>query len=237
MKVAVLLAGNVRTLDLCKQSTLDAFKFLSPDYFISTYNNSHQYHYFIKRAINFHNDTILTDIEIEEKFKDFSAKDILIDDQKYAENFYTNEAKNFNTNMIMNSSSIFLQFWKIKRGLDLITKYEIANNISYDVIIKTRTDLIYKDLSCIDFSNIKEKIVVCNGALELNDQIIISTKENMYNVINFMLEEFYRFSNKICNVDPQHRLLKYSVDSNNLKIDILPLLEYIQRENGQKSYL
>jgi len=28
MKVAVLLAGNVRTLELCKQNILDTFKFL-----------------------------------------------------------------------------------------------------------------------------------------------------------------------------------------------------------------
>jgi len=237
MNIAILLTGNIRTLDLCKQNTLNAFKFLSPDYFVSTYNASHQYHYLVKNAINFNNDSILTDIQIEEKFLDFYPKSILIDDILYAKNVYETESKKFNKNMIFDASSHFLQFWKIKRGLDLIQQYEIDNNISYDIIIKTRTDLIYKDLSCIDFANINEKVVVCNGAVELNDQVIISTKQNMINVINSMLNEFYNYTSEYSKINPPHGLLKYSIDKNNLKPDIQPLLEYIQRENGIRSYL
>jgi len=243
MKVAVLLAGNVRTLELCKQNILDTFKFLSPDYFVSTYNNSHQYHYFMKRSLNFHNDIALNDEEIKNKFVDFSIKDILIDDQQYAEEIYTTESEKFNKNMLFGDSSHFLQFWKIKRGLDLITQYEIDNNISYDIIIKTRTDLIHKDLSCINFSNIHEKIVVCNSternteSMQVNDQIIISTKKNIVNVIDFMINEFYAHSSERSSVHIPHSLLKYSIDSNNLTADILPLLECIQRENGIRSYL
>lgn len=237
MKVAVLLAGNIRTLDLCKQNILDSFKFLSPDYFVSTYNTSHQYHPLVKGAIRFNDEYILADDAIKNKFFDFSPKSFKIDTIDFAENFYISESKKFNRNMLFNNSSHFLQFWKIKQGLDLIQQYELENNINYDVIIKTRTDLIHKDLSSIDFSNINEKVVVCNGAIELNDQIIISSKTNIISIIDSMLDEFYNFTNNYSKINPPHGLLKYSINKNILKTDIQPLLEYIQRENGIRSYL
>jgi hypothetical protein len=233
MKVAVLLAGNIRTLDQCKENIINAFKFLEPDYFVSTYDNQLQYHHCIQNSLGVFSDTTLTEDQILEAYKDFNPKEILIDSQNFAQQIYAEKSGNFKVEMLADSSSHFLQFWKIKRGLNLIKKYETENDIKYDIIIKTRCDLLLNDLSIIDFSKINDQVIV--GGINspvVNDQLIITSNNTMNQIIDYMLNEFYTFTNCKSNISMPHGLLEGAIDNTRLELKKLDISDCLLRENG-----
>jgi hypothetical protein len=238
MKVAVLLAGNIRTLDQCKENIINAFKFLEPDYFVSTYDNQLQYHHCIQNSLGVFSDTTLTENQIIEAYKDFNPKEILIDSQNFAQQIYAEKSGNFKVEMLADSSSHFLQYWKVKRGLNLIKKYENENDIKYDIIIKTRCDLLLKDLSIIDFSKINDQVIV--GGINspvLNDQLIITSNDTMNQIIDYMLNEFYTFTNCKSNISMPHGLLEGAIDNTRLELKKYDISDCLLRETGVRNII
>lgn len=238
MKVAVLLAGNIRTLDQCKENIINAFKFLKPDYFVSTYDNQLQYHHCVQSSLGIFSDTTLTKNQIIEAYKDFNPKEILIDSQNFAQQIYAEKSGNFRVEMLADSSSHFLQYWKVKRGLNLIKKYENENDIKYDIIIKTRCDLLLKDLSIIDFSKINDQVIV--GGINspvVNDQLIITSNNTMNQIIDYMLNEFYTFTNCKSNQSMPHGLLEGAIDNTNLELKKYDISDCLLRETGVRNII
>jgi hypothetical protein len=232
MKVAVLLAGNIRTLDQCKENIINAFKFLEPDYFVSTYDNQLQYHHCVQSSLGVFSDSILTENQIIEAYKDFNPKEILIDSQNFAQQIYAEKSGNFKVEMLADSSSHFLQYWKVKRGLNLIKKYENENDVKYDIIIKTRCDLLLNDLSIIDFSKINDQVIIGGYSPILNDQLIITSNDTMNQIIDFMLNEFYTFTNCKSNQAMPHGLFEAAIDNTRLELQKYSLSDCLLRENG-----
>jgi len=236
MKTAILLNGNVRTIDQCKNSILSCFKHLNPDYYACTYFNQFGYHPFVKGSIGYHEDPVLSEKEINDKFIDFNLKSILIEDIFEINSFYKAEENKFHPNMKGLESS-FLQYAKFKKGLELINKFEIEHNIQYDIIIKTRCDLFHSDIvKQISLNDLAQKLIISSGNVFPNDCILISSKNNIFKIIDFMIEEFYKYTNANSNQMAPHGLLLAAAQSIPLSIDSYKIMEYVVRANQIQYY-
>lgn len=236
MKTAILLNGNIRTIDQCKNNILDCFEHLNPDYYVSTYYNQFGYHPFVKGSINYHEDPVLSEKEIIDKFASFNLKSILIEDIVKINEFYRQEESKFNSSMKGLESS-FLQYTKFKKGLDLIRKFENNNSFQYDIIIKTRCDLFHSDIiKQISLNDLAQKLIISTGNVFPNDCILISSKNNIFKIIDFIVEEFYKYSNNISNQKAPHGLLLAAAQSIPLIIDSYNIMSYVVRANKIQYY-
>lgn len=236
MKTAVLLNGNVRTIDQCKKSILNCFKQLEPDYYVSTYYNQFGYHPAVKESIGYYEDPILSFDEIKNKFIDFNLKNILIENIIDLKGFFNKEEEKFNINM-KNLESSFLQYLKIKKGLIEIDNFEKNNNITYDIIIKTRCDIDHtENLNHVNLFNINKKLIISNGNVFPNDCVLISSRDNMFKIIDFMIKEFYEYTNQISNENAPHGLLLSASQNLGLEIESSHIMNYVIRANKIQYY-
>jgi hypothetical protein len=226
MKTAVLLNGNYRTFDRCSIEFLDKFKHLSPDYFINTYDVRYMYHCCIKNALNFHGEETI-DVN---SFSDFKYKDILVDSYSGMVRWFDEEIlPTIHPAMILENGSSYLQLIKWKKGLNMIN--------DYDVVILSRFDVIPNSIENLDFTNIKNKVIMNKCSMGFaNDQILISTKENLIKIIDFMISEFHNFTIDSSRNTIPHNLMKNAIcGSDIIHEEHSQLLHCILRENNIKA--
>lgn len=228
MKTAILLCGNIRTFNRCKINILDTFSFLDPDYFVSTYTTLHQYHPCVKGAIGFYSEEIKDDIYIKTLFDGFNVKEFCIDSIEFANQHYRSiGGEDFNKQTGINYSSGYLQFWKIKRCLSLLEGYG-----EYDIVIKMRCDLLCnsENIRNIDYSNLKNCFYVNSSPTNYNDQIFISSQDNVAKINDFIVNNFFKYVSNV-NGGAGETLLRIGLEDSGLEIKTFPLLDYIVREN------
>ena len=201
MNIAVLFTGNIRSFDQCKENFKKELDFLNPDYFVTTYDTRYNF----RSYVNFHNDHVLEEDYIKSLFSDMNPKAIKIDNLAKMIEFFNSEREKFDPEMRGCDANHFLQFYKLKQGLEMISEYEKILGKKYDIIIRSRLDLTIRDINTLDLSNLNDSII--NG-YELyskwvnsphsddikvwNDFFMISTPENMNKVLDNLLEEFYK---------------------------------------------
>lgn len=235
MRTAILLNGNFRTIDKCSDNILNTFNHLNPEYFVSTYRNQFGYHPYIKNFLQYQDDPVFEDSYILENFKVFNPKLIFIENIDDVNQIYYKELPNLHPRMNSFESS-YLQYLKIKKGLNIIEQYENLNNIKYDLIIKTRCDLMCKDIKSLDLSNLNKKLIVSTGNVYPNDCVLISERDNMFNIIDFIMNEFYRLTDTHSTNDPPHGILLSASKHNNLSIEQYPIMDYVVRANMYQYY-
>ena len=144
MKVAILLSGHIRTWESCKSNFLIHFNKFGdvPDVFIHTY----------RQKVNSYNgddgkQTDLNDDEVKDLFKELNVKKIVIEN----DNVHMDE---FMKNYSIYSNGILLPVYGQGMKLMLCNKlrkeYEQENNFKYDVIVRTRFDILIN--SELDYS-------------------------------------------------------------------------------------
>lgn len=236
MRTAVLLNGNIRTIDQCKNSIISCFEHLNPDYYVSTYFNQNGYHPWVQDLTNYYEDPIFSEKEIVDKFFDFNLKLIIIENIEKIKKLYKEEENKFNLNM-KNLESSFLQYLKLKKGLDIIKNFENKNFFKYDLIIKTRCDLQHSNiLKQISLSNIQNELIITSGNIFPNDLVLLSCRDNIFKVINFMIDEFYCYSNIKSNQNPPHGLLLAATEFTSLSIRKYDIIKYVARSNYNHYY-
>jgi len=154
MKIAICISGFIRTWEHTKMSFIHTLcKGVTPDIFIHTYNQN----YFQYSAGK--EDIIYTDDEIREMFADFNVKAIKIENRdnilpelieqngKFSNCWMNNQfipESSCKTSQQVNSGLRILdQVRKIEESFELKNKYEIENNFKYDIVVKTRFDILY----------------------------------------------------------------------------------------------
>lgn len=217
MKIAIALIGNIRTWDKCKQSFIDTFISYNPDIFISTYDYQYNYHPYIANQIRFadNDEIILSKNDIINKFSNLNIREFDIENVDDLENKFNSEKINIDSSMI-EFKSIFFQYRKIDRCMDMIKNYEQNNNIKYDFIIKTRFDVIYHIYNPLYNNNI---ISLSSGDIFPDDKIFVLDSNNMYKLAKFIYSQFYKSSFVSNNILPPHQLLLNSINHLNIKID------------------
>lgn len=219
MKIAVLITGNIRTWD---QSNLLDFIDLEVDYFISTTNKKYNYHPFISNKMGYNdiNNELITNDEIKESFKELNYKSLLINDDDTINDI------NFVENM-RNIDSCYHQFNRIKKSLSYLEKYEKENNFKYDIIVKTRTDLKYFN-KLSNFIDTNNNIYTSTGNGDPNDTILITKRDNIFKIIDFMLNEFLYQRDKFSHINPPHGLLLSAINNNGFSYQQVRIAEIIR---------
>lgn len=197
MRIAVLFFGQPRFLDITKELIKQEFNLPNHtvDYFAHFWDN-------IGYVPN-GDETTIDKTYIEDTFCGGlpEVKDIIV--ENYVDSgldelcrhvsyfgFLHNRPVPFKSNIIEPFYYKFGQHWSMKRCFDLIKKYEKKNNFNYDIVIKARTDIVYKIPECYS-----------------SEEEYFTTKEQYYTNIDFNVPtihcgalRFLDLSKKIDNV-------------------------------------
>jgi hypothetical protein len=229
MKIAVILNGNFRTWDQTRFSFENLFKTYDIDIFLSTYYTRYDYHPVHNHRLGIYNDEILSKEYILKFFDGLNVVAMNI------EMFKDIESKFNECNPHMNHSNSFFQYRKFNCGMKLLIEHSIKENITYDLVIKSRFDLIYHDISLNDFDSNKE-IMIDSGNVFPNDCIFMSSQKNMKELSDYLYDEFFYYRNSTSNLNPPHQLLKNGIDNISLKIKSRKIIDYVLRKNNKKDY-
>ena len=227
-----MLVGNVRTFDECKESFKKTFGDI--DIFISTYDLRYQYHPVVKNNIGDKQDEILSYEYMNNLFEGLNVKSILIEKDSAVTRF-VNEENNRLHPLLQNIHSSYAQYRKLKTCIDLVVDNENKMGFKYDYLIRTRFDLMYNKF---DYE-IGEKEFIHNAGDTpdsefLNDYFFWTNRDDMINISNFIMNEFYNPIYNNSNEGPPHGLLRNAIKHNNLKRTPKNIVSYLLRKNGHQ---
>lgn len=227
MRVAVLLSGNVRTWDQTKDSFTSVFG-TNADIFLATYNRRYNYHPYIQGKFGFNDDEILNNERIFELFEGFNLKKIFIDDN--STNYKVPDAVDPRHK---DHESTYYQYLKFRQAVELMMQQEQEQGWQYDIVAKSRCDLVYVSQPV----NIDPNAVTVDvGNVFPNDHIFISRRDNIVNMSQFIMEEFYNPKFEDSHEVPPHRLLHNSMKNFNFEIKQEKLVDYVLRRDSIKDY-
>jgi hypothetical protein len=222
MKLAVLLIGNIRTWDYCKESFLKTFQRYNPDVYLVTENVRYNHHPYVQGSIGDSSDELIDKGTIEELFKNINLIDYCINDVEPA--------------ILKLRDPIFFPYnLSLKQFEKLITCTSLLRQ-SYDVIIKTRCDLMYTDLihNCLNFNS--SDILVDSGNVYPNDCIIACNGDNMVNLSKSIFQEIFtpRFNDS--HVNAPHNLLLNAARSLSLNFKAERIMQCVVRKGNNIRY-
>jgi hypothetical protein len=225
MKVAILLVGNVRSWELCKENFKEVFSHLNPDVYISTYDLQYDHHPYIQGVIQDADDSILSNEEIEKMFSDIDVKSLDIECSKDVVNLIKLHDSFLQTG---SSFSQWRKFQKAMQQLDSVGE-------EYDCVIKTRCDIMH---NTVDFTNIdlSNTIIIDSGNVFPNDCFFATNQESMKNIANFIISELEdpRFSDS--HISPPHNLFKNAIVEGGLNVNAQKIMNCVIRKNAIKFY-
>lgn len=224
MKLAIVLTGNLRTWDYCKDSFITSFGCYNPDLYLVTDTLRYGYHPCVQWTIGDHEDELVDDDKIRTSFEGLNLIDYKIFPRGVSN--FTKCAPAFANNV-----NSFIQFEKLWYAMDLIKR----TSVDYDFILKTRCDLIYTENIKNAFYLENDQITIDSSNEFPNDCIYVTNSNNMVKLANFMYNEvlapIYPDSHEI---EP-HGLLRNAVNHLNLKFNSLALMDSVVRK-GNKHY-
>jgi len=228
MKVAIHIIGNIRTWDTCQHEFKKALGGINADLFVSTYDVKYGYHPYIQGRINDSTEEVYTEPEqIVELFKPYNLKSIAIDNFQE----FSTKSFDFDDRFKHLHGNCFNPVYKLKQSLDMMTKYEEDNGFKYDVVIKTRSDIIYFD--DIDLSFNKGQIVIDSGNVFPNDWIFVTDRDSAINISNFLVNEFFNPVYPDSEQEPPHRFYLNAMRHHNLDIQKRDIAKFLLRKNGE----
>ena len=187
-----------------------------PDIFISTWNDEGWWKWGNEKGIYEQS----SPIDFNEVRYAFQPKAITTGDYDGYDAYFKLRADKF-TNKIGWPKNVVSMTYKWLDGCKLLDSYAKINNINYDLIIRTRSDLIvHGDLPEFDPSNF---YIVYNHYQQggLNDVIHVGNKEDIFKVNSMYLhlEELYEKIGTFC----PHVFAEDIVKTNNIQLISLPL--------------
>lgn len=223
MKTAIILVGNVRTWNYCKDNFNQIFSKLNPDIFLSTYDLQYNYHPAIKNKIGDYTDILLTEEFIKKMFEGFNVKDFDIEDgQKIIDMTQVNSS-------FKEYATCYGQYSRFQKSIQMIEK----SNIEYDCVIKTRCDLIHNDFHFVD---LKRNIIIDSGNIFPNDCVLITNQNSMKNISNFIMKEFLNPKYSDSHLNPPHGILHNAIKEESLLISSQKIMNCVIRKDGKKYY-
>jgi len=221
MRSVLILTGNIRTFEQCKNMFMDIIDKYNCDVFICTSNFQYQLHPYQKQANNFYLEKELTNNEIYEKLHDLYANEIIIlseDDINFQYTTYTGDHDDY-------LKDLKYQFFRKKIVYDIIQSYEIIQNIKYDYIISTRFDM-YMDINTLPDKVLGNDIYVSYFSHgHIADQIFVAGSiEDLIKLNDFILKHLKNFSE-----NDIHKILYKGVEHLKLELKSLSSLVHVNR--------
>lgn len=233
MKTAIIINGYLRTWKDTKQSFLDTFAKFDADIFVSTYDMQYGYHPHIANLFNTKEDYKFSLDEINDLFSDMDLTGIIVDDAEVVDKMLVEELKAVHPNM-KEFKNCYGQSRKLKVVSDEVRRFEESNDFRYDYIIKTRADLIYEPNA--DFSLDDKSILIDSGNVFPNDWLFMVNREDYYYVMDYLIFEFFNYTNPSSSEQPPHRLHENAFKSRNLNIEKRKLVKSVLRSTGEQVY-
>ncbi|MCZ2224453.1 MAG: methyltransferase domain-containing protein [Chitinophagales bacterium] len=235
LKVAICISGHLRTFDKTYNSFLSNViipsqeKVARLNTFISTWETIGTH------GSKGNSDDHLSNIKtIDKKYeieKILNPVDLHIDQYYEYEEFLQKFRKDINNHHVDTYVAMFYNMYNLKK---MIEKYENENNIKYDLIIRTRSDLLFR--SKVNFCDFQKDYVYSptigryfqNG---MNDQFAIGNNENMKIYFNIFekLAEYIKTRRDLPR--PEH-LIRHHLFSNGVPLKNFQVNYAILRANG-----
>lgn len=221
MKTAILLVGNIRTFDYCKQNFIDTFDKYSPDIFLVVDNYRYGHHPVIQNRIGDTSEEHIDESFIENVFSDLNLKNYSITPRVSEK--YSKVSSHFH-----NMDSTFSQIEKFKLSTEMLIE-------EYDCVIKTRCDLMYTNTFDLH-KNYDNSVTVDSGNVYPNDCIVITNKTNIKNIAGFMYEEMFLPNYADSNSHPPHGLLANAFKHLGINVIKEKLMDCAVRKGNKKEY-
>lgn len=234
MKVAVLLVGNMRTLDRCIPSINEFLSGLDADIFVSTYDLRYGYHPCVRQSTGFISDQILSGEEVEKLVEPLSPLQIVIDEH---ETYFTRKALEVGGGFHLHEYGSLMQVFKMEDALSLILERESSLGFRYDALIKTRFDLTYLGKAPMDMVS-DNTIIVDRGNVFPNDCVLLGSRcamERMIRQMAFICRTTKDRSNDATTEIP-HGILTYAAQNEDLKFLETGIIRGVVRWNGEVPY-
>jgi|3_EtaG_2_1085321.scaffolds.fasta_scaffold09932_4 hypothetical protein len=227
MKIAILLFGQPRFLDMTINLIKEEFDLPDHDvdYFFHFWDrvgymphgveanyNTNELNEKIHNTLNVKNGIIQDYTELDERLK------CIIN---YRE-FYTRKLPI--SCEIKNLRYTFGQHWSIRKGFESIRKHEEGNNFKYDIVIKARTDIVYKPKESYKFPeeyykdknrfythiNLNRPSIKCPALriIDVTEKRIDNSKPEFHQTLLMFYKNQFRFSkNWDGTIDDRHTIM------------------------------
>lgn len=225
MKTAIILVGNVRTWEQCKENFIATFG-SDADIFVSTYNKQYAYHPYIQQSLNFYKDVDLTEEELQRMFSGLNLSGCIIDN---IDTYVDTNVKPFICNRFPRDAHLSLaQYFKLNDGLNLVKKHEESHGFQYERIIKTRFDIMYNPLNGIEHGD--SVYVDGSGAGVFPcDWIFVTSRGVAQSINDFIMGEIQDMKNDSSLVDLPHKLFLNGIKAGSSELKLAPLVKTIVR--------
>jgi hypothetical protein len=225
MKTAIILVGNVRTWETCKDNFISVLG-NDADIFVTTYNKQYAYHPYIQQSLNFYDDRSLDGGEMEKMFSNLNLRGSIIDD---IDSYVDVSVKPYICNRFPRDAYLSLaQYFKLNDGIELVKKYEESNEIKYDRIIKTRFDIMYNPMENI----VSDDGVYVDGSgagVFPCDWIFITSRATALSINDFIMGEIRDMKNESSLADLPHKLFLNGIRASTKELRLAPLVKTIVR--------
>lgn len=225
MKTAIILVGNVRTWDQCKENFIASFGG-DVDIFISTYNKQYAYHPYIQQSLNFYNDVDLTKEELQIMFSGLNLAGCIIDN---IDTYVDIHVKPFICSKFPKNSHLSLaQYFKLNDALNMVKKHEESHGFQYERIIKTRFDIMYNPIVGMEQGN--SVYVDSSGAGVFPcDWIFVTSRGVAQSINDFIMSEIRDMKNESSLIDMPHKLFLNGIKASSNELKLAPLVKSIVR--------
>jgi hypothetical protein len=203
MKIAVLLCGHIRTWEKCKETLSKAFPSVHKiDFFVHSYTKQYGYHPFIAEKTgvdDITNSQLLGEIDT---LFDSNTRRLVLEKEMETVSDIEDYPVNFD---------IYSQIRKVRLCNEMRKEYEREHGIKYDLVVKTRMDLLYTS-SIVPTAVIQGCVYfpICIETLEPSDVCYMGTGEDM----DILIEKLSRkYTPKIIN---PHTWLKMCLEGINI---------------------
>lgn len=233
MRLAIILTGHIRTWEKTKDSFVKSFSKFNPDVFLTTYDKKYGFAPYIRDLTKYYEDEDISEEQIRTMFDGINLVNLTVDSSEEMDK-YIDKIKDDIKIKYENIASFYPQFYKLRREFDVLREYEKLHNFNYDVIIKTRCDLVYNDFGAELTPN---NVLIDKGNVFPNDVILISTRNNMEKIIKFIPDEFFNPKNlSLSGQWPPHSIVNAAFQNANLIPVQLDIVDYVARMNLNQKY-
>lgn len=232
MKTAIILNGFVRTWDRVINNFMETFAYMEPYVFVTTYNKQYGYHPHIKNLFKIEEDHYLSDEQIEKLFYPVHPRLTIVEDADELDKAIALEQSNMHPSM-REHVNCYGQFRKLLLASRNLQMYERVNEVVFDRIIKTRSDILYHDV--INFDIRSNQVLIDSGNVFPNDCFFMTNRDAFFNVCNSCFNQFYE-PLPTSHEAPPHRLLQNAFEGAGLEIVSRKVMKSVMRATGEQFY-
>ncbi len=187
MKIAVILTGHLRTWSSCKSSFRSVLAGHTVDYFVETYDCLYGYHPVNQMRFAYFDDVKVDDLYLAQLFEGLNLVNYTIhnfDELKSCqpEAYVLQEKFGW-------SGNVYFPLLLLKHAISNVADHSNKCKEQYDIIIKSRTDLILNRNYVLTRPKNREILIPSQKNVYPNDWLLIAQFKDMYFIADQLLKE------------------------------------------------